>query len=644
MTLPAPHLDDRSFQDLVDEAKRLVQRRCPEWTDHNVADPGVTLIETFAFMVDQLIYRLNRVPDLHYVKFLELLGEWLRPPAAAIAPLRFLLSIPQPTDVMIPQGTLVTTTRRGTDPPITFSTLRDLNLVAVHCSALMKQEAGQSITDHQQDLVTGTEFTCFSSVPQPGDALYIGLSQAAPHCIIRLTIDARIEGIGVDPLRPPVVLEAWDGHGWYPTLVTTDTTGGINRRGYVEAQLSEHAESSVGETRAAWLRVRVIPTVGDQPPYTDSPAVSSIEAAVVGGTVDAQQSVPVLNEILGLTTGVPGQVLQLNKFPLSAGQEEIVLEVSTPNGWTTWTRVDAFAQSGPEDRNFMIDDVSGRVQFGPMIRMHDGSTRNYGAIPLPGSTVRIPRYLVGGGRIGNVEAGTISVLRSTIPFITRVENLEPAVGGVDAETLDQLKARAALSVRARNRAVTPVDFEQIVKTAAPTLVRVQCVDATQLGRPGTVLILVVPEVPPGAIPFEVLQPREEVLNDVQVYLDERRLVGTTVRVEPPRYLGVSVMVRIALADGANRSRVVAEANTAIHQFLHPTMGGYEGKGWPFGRPLAVGDIFGLLQRVPGIRYVDGARVVAVDALTGARGIPGDQVSPGELDLLYNVANDIEVIA
>ena len=46
MALPAPNLDDRRFQDLVDDAKRLVQQRCPEWTDHNVSDPGVTLIET----------------------------------------------------------------------------------------------------------------------------------------------------------------------------------------------------------------------------------------------------------------------------------------------------------------------------------------------------------------------------------------------------------------------------------------------------------------------------------------------------------------------------------------------------------------------------------------------------------------------
>ena len=83
MTTPDRPLDLREFQDIVDEARRLIPRYCPEWTDHNVSDPGVTLIEAVASMVDQLIYRLNRVPDLNYVKFLELIGVRLRPPSPA---------------------------------------------------------------------------------------------------------------------------------------------------------------------------------------------------------------------------------------------------------------------------------------------------------------------------------------------------------------------------------------------------------------------------------------------------------------------------------------------------------------------------------------------------------------------------------
>ena len=86
MPLPAPNLDDRRFQDLVDDAKRLVQRRCPEWTDHNVSDPGITLIETFAYLVDQVLYRLNRVPERSYVTFLELMGVELFPPVGGDRP------------------------------------------------------------------------------------------------------------------------------------------------------------------------------------------------------------------------------------------------------------------------------------------------------------------------------------------------------------------------------------------------------------------------------------------------------------------------------------------------------------------------------------------------------------------------------
>lgn len=96
MTLPSPHLDDRTFQGLVDEAKRLVQQRCPEWTDHNVSDPGVTLIEAFATMVDQLVYRVNRVPEKSYLTFLDLIGVQLHPPTAAHTEVTFRLSAPGP--------------------------------------------------------------------------------------------------------------------------------------------------------------------------------------------------------------------------------------------------------------------------------------------------------------------------------------------------------------------------------------------------------------------------------------------------------------------------------------------------------------------------------------------------------------------
>ena len=74
MALQAPDLDDRRFQDIVDEAKRLIPRYCPEWTNHNLSDPGVALIELFAWMSEMVLFRLNQVPERLYTKFLDLVG------------------------------------------------------------------------------------------------------------------------------------------------------------------------------------------------------------------------------------------------------------------------------------------------------------------------------------------------------------------------------------------------------------------------------------------------------------------------------------------------------------------------------------------------------------------------------------------
>jgi predicted phage baseplate assembly protein len=206
MALPAPNLDDRRFQDLVDDAKRLIAQKCPEWTDHNVHDPGVTLIELFAYMTDQLLYRLNRVPDRHYMAFLDLLGVRLFPPTAATAPLTFWLSAPQPDTVRIPAGTQAATVRTETDEAIVFETAAELAIVRTELAGVASSIDGKTHRDHGEALAKRTRFYCFADVPRPGDALYIGLTEAAPSCAVMLRFKCDIEGVGVDPDNPPL---AW---------------------------------------------------------------------------------------------------------------------------------------------------------------------------------------------------------------------------------------------------------------------------------------------------------------------------------------------------------------------------------------------------------------------------------------------------
>ena len=107
--LPVPNLDDRKFQDLVDEAKRLIPTYCPEWTNHNLTDPGVALIELFAWMTEQSLFRLNQVPDEFYTHMLNMIGFEPFPATAARTDLTFWLVDVVDEPVIVPAGTQVST-------------------------------------------------------------------------------------------------------------------------------------------------------------------------------------------------------------------------------------------------------------------------------------------------------------------------------------------------------------------------------------------------------------------------------------------------------------------------------------------------------------------------------------------------------
>src|SRR3954471_1405407 len=139
MALPSPNLDDRRFQQFVDDAKRYIQQRAPEWTDHNVSDPGVTLVETVAHMADQIVYRLNRVPEKNHLAFLDLIGITLFPPSAARADVTFWLSAPLDEAVRLPVGTEVATSRTESEDAVVFATERELVVVPSELAALVVQ-------------------------------------------------------------------------------------------------------------------------------------------------------------------------------------------------------------------------------------------------------------------------------------------------------------------------------------------------------------------------------------------------------------------------------------------------------------------------------------------------------------------------
>jgi predicted phage baseplate assembly protein len=648
MPLPAPNLDDRRFQDFVDDAKRLIQRRIPAWTDHNVHDPGITLIEAVATIADQLGYRLNQVPEHHYRKFLDLLGITLRPPAAARADLTFRLSAPRPEPVRVPAGTQVATRRLPGEEQISFTTLTDLEIATVSLTEVRAAPAvGESpseLADLGQALAQGERVACFSGVPRPGDRLYAGLSAAAPRCVVLLRTDSEIEGVGVDPGHPPLRWEAFTGSGWTGCDVEQDSTGGLNRPGDIVLHVpAGHVPSLINGIRAAWLRAVVTESAEGYPAYSRSPALSRLSAACVGGTAVGIHADRVCGEVLGEADGSAGQRFPLARRPVLDTGQAPVAEVSSSDGWQDWRSVPDFAGSDWDDPHFRLDRSAGVVEFGPAVRLANGSVRSHGRAPAEGSTVRLREYWTGGGSAGNVRAGALCVLRTPIPFVKSAANRHPAGGGRDGETVDEAKLRAGCALRTSDRAVTAEDYEVIASDAAGAAVRVHCVSPDTPAGP--VRVLVVPDVAgygPGRLPFAALTPDRELLSRIAGELDRCRLVGTRVVVEPPRYRGVTVAVRLRARRDHDTERLARDALAALYRWVHPRDGGPAGSGWPFGRPVTLGDVHAALAGLPDLDYVEDARIYPADPVTGARAEAAQHVEVAADELPFSFDHQVQV--
>ncbi|MFD9306714.1 putative baseplate assembly protein [Streptomyces sp. NPDC060048] len=648
MALPSPNLDDRRFQQLVDEAKRYVQQRAPEWTDHNVSDPGVTLIETFAYLVDQLLYRLNRVPDKNYLAFLDLLGIQLYPPSAAAADVDFWLSAPQPDTVTLPAGIEVTTAAGESEDAVVFATTDDLRIVPSELTRLVTAPRTGELTDRTGALAEGRDVPCFQTTPEPGDALLFGLPTAAPRCVVAVRLDSRVEGVGVDPRQPPLVWEAWDGGRWQRCETASDSTGGLNRPGEVIVYVpAGHAASLIGGTRAGWLRCRVTEAEPGQPFYSDSPTVREAAVFTVGGTMTVEHAERVSDVPLGASEGVAGQTFRLGRPPVLLDGEPPVVEVSSPGGWQRWDVVEHFGRSGPGDRHVRVDASTGEFTFPPVLREPDGTLRPCGAVPPKGAQVRVARYRTGGGPAGNVSRGAISVLRSSVPYVARVANREAARGGVAGETIGNAKLRAPQALRMQERAVTAEDYETIARQAAPSVRRVRCLPAADGGGgAGAVRVLVVPDAVADEgdrLRFEQLIPSDQVLTTITEALDERRLIGTRLVVEPPVYQGVTVVARLS-ARAEDTDLVRDAALAALFRHLDPLHGGPDGAGWPFGRPVQYGEVFGVLQRAVGDVLVEEIRLFAADPITGRRGSPVDRIDIGSGALVFSYQHQVVVTA
>jgi len=203
-------------------------------------------------------------------------------------------------------------------------------------------------------------------------------------------------------------------------------------------------------------------------------------------TTFAIQAESINDELLGSCDGSADQKFQFTRFPvikeeiwvnetgtLLEEEKKAIIEEkgedyvseSKDETWVRWQAVEDFFDSTSKSRHYGVDRATGDVRFG------DGES---GMVPPIGRDNIKANYQVGGGERGNVGASEISIMKTSISFMDKVTNPEPAEGGSDTELLESVFERGPHLIKHRDRAVTEEDFERLAKAASSYIARTRC--------------------------------------------------------------------------------------------------------------------------------------------------------------------------
>lgn len=645
-------LDFRTAQNLVDEAKKRIPYYIEEWTDHNVSDPGVAFIELFAYMSEQVLYMLNQFPKKHYELFMKMLGIQPEEARPAHAKVTFWLSEPLDDPVQIPTGIEVATTQTETENSIIFTTDKQITIVPPELATIVRevddnyQDLGRTLTSDFAALTPASRGSDKPSgvpvfvsedgedgAPQTDNALYFGFYNDLSHHTLRFNFTCDPKGaVGINPSSPPWIWEIYSANGrWAECEIDKDTTGGMRFNGYTSVHLGNMEKQrlgNIGRDELYWVRVRVRRLHSDEirdgiRGYTRSPYLHQLKVASWGGSVPVTQAQIIYNQFLGVSDGEPGQQFRLldlirledeHKSILDRmSHETLIVQEAEDGPKVAWEEKPDFADSGANDQHYTLDSSTGTLRFGVAVRQPNGTLRQYGAIPPKGAQLWFSQYRYGGGVSGNVQARQLNTLKTAIPYINKVTNLKAAKGGLDTQSIDDMIINAPKLLRAKERAVTEEDFVFLTEREFGHIAgRVMCLqtrpsEATQ-EQTGTVFILVIPrmndEYAYGYLSPDQLSIADVHLNQIEAFLDSRRMLTTWLKIKPPTYHWVRVKVYVQRNPEVDADLVEQAIQTKLYQYINPLVGGVDGDGWPLGRDVYESDIYQCLQNVPGLRFIE----------------------------------------
>lgn len=651
MGLDVPDLDDRKYEEILEDAKKRIPVHAAEWSDHNVHDPGITLLELFAWLSETYGYQIDRITDEHRHKYLQLVGVEPRPPEPAEA----LLNVTVPDDrdgLSITTGEpLLAETAGGRSAY--FQTDEAVALTAATIAAVVSIHGNERREHGTANERSGMHYNVFGPDPSAGDLLYLGFDRDPFAATERLDLwvdyhdeelpDATSNGeteVKFEPSHRLVWEHCTDptrwrlGDAWAEVPTERDETNGFYRHGRLSLAkpddwTGEHARLAGHDRLLVWIRCRLArrePMTADRhrSPEADAAPTPHYEIppafdAVMTNVLRASHRRTIRDEELRADDGrmeTSGRANQTFEFAHAP-----VLDATVAVGDEEWTERPDFAASGPDDRHFMLGEQAGTVTFGNGRR---------GTIPAPGQTVTAT-YDHGGGTAGNVSKDArwsfMGVDRSRVTVTPR----ERPRGGQDAERIEDALARFQTERRDPHRAVTPDDYASLaINTPGLRFGRAAVADG---GDADVVRVVVVPYSPP---PGRAV-PSEGFLAAVERHVRRNSLLTDRVEVVSPTYVGVRVNAGLTRGDGARSADVRTRAMGRLEAFLSP-LSGFGGDGWPFGRPVRRSELYAVLEGIEGVNDV---RELAVGTV-GDGTIEGDQTAlpyPAAIDVTVQESTD-----
>jgi len=297
--LPIPELDDKTFDELVNEARARIPLYAPGWTDHNLSDPGITFIELFSWLAEMQIYRLNLLRDVNYLKFLKLLQSQPKPATAAKVDVTFTTT--SKDGEFIAKGTRLETkdTESG---KLIFETDEDLMVLPVTLEKV-KSFVDLKYTDLMEanDKI-GIFYYAFGEKAQKDNALYLGLEipDSVDYSGKEVLVTFYLYENGLPPIgqhgemivhnieQPQVIhtqrvkWEYWQGTQWNTLSLKKDNTMSLTQNGRIYFVIPSDASKQnlplPIDDGYIWIRCRVIQEGYEIPPRIDTIRLNTISA------------------------------------------------------------------------------------------------------------------------------------------------------------------------------------------------------------------------------------------------------------------------------------------------------------------------------------------------------------------------------